>query len=595
MKYKSLDFAGFEFRLLTILEPRDDRDITIRCIITQGNLIDPPEYSALSYCWGDPAITERIFVNDEPVQVTVNLHEALDALRSRKFRLVWVDALCINQNDLLERGLQVTRMGLIYSKAKEVLAWLGRINAAPDATTLFTIGGKDRSTGIKAFFELPYWRRVWILQEISKGPNVKILFGPFTMSWDEMTKVLPAEKFDFIHDIKVFRERERSGNRIGLLQALISSRRSLATDPRDKIYALLDLTSDGTELVPTPNYTQPIEAVYSDLTKSLLRKRDNIPCLLLAKRGSDMSRISPSWAPDWKNLNGDLAPWIVETAKYLELLGYTHLPRQPIVVGPGLTISGYVHDIVDGLASCFYRPRYSLDASHRLVQATSRSNLPGKAQWHSAPASLRAQWIMEKVCTALNLQSFDGDYPYLLVMASKGLLLDEAEPEMNIWFAENEELLIQRRTLKEWVEEYEKTGAFKRKARKGFWQSEASWKSNQLHLGNCQATLLKMVKEAMRYGQRLAVLEREDGNILYLVCKEAQKGDHIAVLEDCRLPVVLRSYQDGYVLIGETGRKINPTDERLRRNEGIMRILHSGTGEPSDEMKEKRQKRLTLY
>jgi hypothetical protein len=87
-----------------------------------------------------------------------------------------------------------------------------------------------------------------------------------------MAKVWPAEKFDFIHDIKVFREREQSGNRISLLQALISSRRSLATDPRDKIYALLGLTSDGTKQVLTPNYTQPIEAVYSDLMKSLLRK-----------------------------------------------------------------------------------------------------------------------------------------------------------------------------------------------------------------------------------------------------------------------------------------------------------------------------------
>ena len=64
-------------------------------------------------------------VDGQTVQVTTNLEAALRVLRARRFDTLWIDAVCINQADLVERGLQVTRMGLIYSKAVEVVAWLG--------------------------------------------------------------------------------------------------------------------------------------------------------------------------------------------------------------------------------------------------------------------------------------------------------------------------------------------------------------------------------------------------------------------------------------------------------------------------------------
>ncbi|PMD14887.1 heterokaryon incompatibility, partial [Hyaloscypha hepaticicola] len=80
-----------------------------------------PDYVALSYCWGDPSITHPIIVNDLPVQVTTNLEAALRALRHQKVETVWIDALCINQLDLLEQGLQIMRMGLIYSNASYVI------------------------------------------------------------------------------------------------------------------------------------------------------------------------------------------------------------------------------------------------------------------------------------------------------------------------------------------------------------------------------------------------------------------------------------------------------------------------------------------
>jgi len=78
-----------------------------------GDTILIPEYVTLSYCWGDPLVAKPTCVNNVHIEVTTNLEAALRVLRDT------------NQTDLLERGLQVMRMGLVYSKARKVLAWVG--------------------------------------------------------------------------------------------------------------------------------------------------------------------------------------------------------------------------------------------------------------------------------------------------------------------------------------------------------------------------------------------------------------------------------------------------------------------------------------
>jgi hypothetical protein len=122
MDYRPLVFPTFEFRLLALLLPEESNPaVPIHCLISYENLIEPPDYRALSYCWGDQDVTEEIFVNERSVQVGTNLKSALKELRAQGLLVLWVDALCINQEDLLERGFQVVRMGLIYSRTVEVV------------------------------------------------------------------------------------------------------------------------------------------------------------------------------------------------------------------------------------------------------------------------------------------------------------------------------------------------------------------------------------------------------------------------------------------------------------------------------------------
>ncbi|TRX92178.1 hypothetical protein FHL15_007045 [Xylaria flabelliformis] len=146
LEYQPL--AKAQIRLLTI-EPGRVED-AIRCSLTTVSLDDKLKYEALSYVWGDPTITQDIFVNvfaktdrlskalrhfhlrDRPdhggvaVPVTRNLFTALRRFRRcDKRRTMWVDALCINQQDLNERSSQVLLMSRIYSQCRSCQAWLG--------------------------------------------------------------------------------------------------------------------------------------------------------------------------------------------------------------------------------------------------------------------------------------------------------------------------------------------------------------------------------------------------------------------------------------------------------------------------------------
>jgi len=166
--YRPLDFINFEFRLLTLLEiPGDSAEAEVCCKLEHAYLDDPPQYHALSYCRGDASVTVPIQVNGQTKQVTTNLEAALRELRNRKITTLWADALCINQEDSLERGLQVMRMGLIYSKAIEVFAWLGP-EAEDSAAAMKRLSDPahldstlpTEEIAIRRLFLRLYWRRI---------------------------------------------------------------------------------------------------------------------------------------------------------------------------------------------------------------------------------------------------------------------------------------------------------------------------------------------------------------------------------------------------------------------------------------------------
>lgn len=111
-----------EIRLVTILPGEAEDDV--KCVLEVVPSVRAVKYSALSYRWGDPDVTESIYLQGEPFEVTTNLVAALRHFRhSGTKELMWIDAICINQEDDEERSAQVSFMGEIYRRASVVNVW----------------------------------------------------------------------------------------------------------------------------------------------------------------------------------------------------------------------------------------------------------------------------------------------------------------------------------------------------------------------------------------------------------------------------------------------------------------------------------------
>jgi hypothetical protein len=144
--------------------------------------------------------------------VTPNLFTALRTLHEID-RPLWVDSLCINQKDDVERGSQVQRMGLIYTKADTVIMWLGEEENSSDMAMNFLnefrqVLAEDSQgraqisqmlgdaaydpawVALRHLFERPYWSRLWILQEVLLARNPVIACGACFTSWEFLQQLL---------------------------------------------------------------------------------------------------------------------------------------------------------------------------------------------------------------------------------------------------------------------------------------------------------------------------------------------------------------------------------------------------------------------
>ncbi|KAK8096730.1 Plasma membrane ATPase 1 [Apiospora kogelbergensis] len=125
-----------EIRLL-ILGP-GKADSPLECELTVHKRTHRFVYEALSYAWGDSTKSKQIVHNGSLLQVTESLHSALGHLRSpTESRRIWVDAVCIDQDDAAEKAHQISLMNTIYSEAERVLVWLGP--SAPESKPAFSL------------------------------------------------------------------------------------------------------------------------------------------------------------------------------------------------------------------------------------------------------------------------------------------------------------------------------------------------------------------------------------------------------------------------------------------------------------------------
>jgi hypothetical protein len=111
--------VGQRIKLLELLPASegDGGSSLIKCNLLSVPLSEAPPYVALSYTWGTQAATREVDINNTRVLIKENLWWFLHHMRGRnEQKLLWVDALCIDQSSILERNYQVNIMRQIYSK-----------------------------------------------------------------------------------------------------------------------------------------------------------------------------------------------------------------------------------------------------------------------------------------------------------------------------------------------------------------------------------------------------------------------------------------------------------------------------------------------
>lgn len=275
------------------------------------------DYVALSYVWGDPKPMRNIVINGHQVAVRSNLEAALRVLRDKEpiqmGYAIWIDALCINQVDVLERNEEVKRMRTIYKHARDVVVWIGEEeNGNAEAFKLIKTlsksceDGTDKVLGdalrkspdffgydswraLDQFMDRAYWHRLWIMQEMAMGSSqTPILCGNQTVTWGEVYHGIVTFASPYIDVMFTYIEKEcrdagvkysglnrnkiihlweeqnvQAGRKLLQLMPMLDlGRKSLATDPKDKVYGLLGLMPPEVADQIQPDYDLSLAEAY---------------------------------------------------------------------------------------------------------------------------------------------------------------------------------------------------------------------------------------------------------------------------------------------------------------------------------------------
>lgn len=155
--YDGLSLRSREIRVLNLLPGH--KGTPIQCDLFTANSVQEIEYEALSYVWGDESIRESITVNNKKLSVTKNLYDALHSIRhSDRAKLLWTDAICIDQQNVRERNVQVAMMGEIYLAAKTVNVYLGEANTYTEFLLRMLEEYEDpQATPDSKIFDTPNW------------------------------------------------------------------------------------------------------------------------------------------------------------------------------------------------------------------------------------------------------------------------------------------------------------------------------------------------------------------------------------------------------------------------------------------------------
>jgi hypothetical protein len=595
--YKPLDPSKHEIRLLRIL-PSSGKATTIHCELETTTLDAQPRYQALSYEWNPPGVVDssaKVLVNGQQVPLTANLRHALARLRRGPSCMYWVDALCINQSDKQERGHQVQFMREIYQQARRVVVWLGLDRGtmslgmglledlasneafwfSNEAGQKLVLGSllnpqfRPRWESVIQILRNSYWSRSWIIQElvVASDPDIRLLCDSESTSLQVVSQLYnymyiitksPSKLgYDLAYQFYSFgwtattvthhRQGLRRGRGppqydISLLENLRNYSNQKCQNPRDKVYALLGISTQSSRVEFPVSYNEPISKVFRNAAKFIIEDSQQLDILLECYLDSHRP-LKPSWAPDWEHYDMGLRT-IYHNAE--DWNASPHPVSEIIILKKKiLRVKGCLIGEINGIAESF-------ESCQSLLAASSRN-------WLKFALSI-LQPSSEPEKSSSSHQSVSSTSPNSI---------SKPHPPKHVWDAALEALynaLVRTARTKELAStiwSFSKFRTYFEQIRDGDDLSPES-RSPIAGLGELSnvASLLDLItwkrlcSIQCHSAQSMGPLDSEDESLCIhqsrtvgLCPDNANEGDVITVIRGCKYPLVLRRDEKGYMIV----------------------------------------------
>jgi hypothetical protein len=345
------DLQDFNQIRLLHLQPRSGSE-KIECTIELAKFSKKPEYEALSYMWGPANPLHSILIDGANFEVRENLWLALQHLRlESESRVLWIDAICINQLNIDERNHQVAQMAQIYQEATTVVVWLGapdsssaiafELLSSPSKWTAFIQPSNDlevlsrgnrQLSALHSLLSRGYWKRLWIIQEFLMAQKFVLQCGndlchQFRVSW--LFQLLKGKPEVSEQNPKVSEVQER----LIVLRAILGSTPVRLLLRRDMAKSVL-LTMSR----PGPVPLEPLYVLFEDYNKAQCEDpRDRILGLRSLAHDCCKEAVPVQYSLGWEGTLWNLLrhqishhPWV---------------PREDVDWSPPKSVVAKIHDI----------------------------------------------------------------------------------------------------------------------------------------------------------------------------------------------------------------------------------------------------------
>ncbi|OTA92764.1 hypothetical protein M434DRAFT_12109 [Hypoxylon sp. CO27-5] len=432
---------------------------------------DNVPYEALSYVWGDPTRSHTIQIQPNySLSITSNLYHALCNLRHTEAwkapRLLWIDGVCINQEDLDERARQVRMMATIYAKAHRVITYVGEdtcnFNSALDlAEKLICCAKKVKSAGstsslsefepgrgfrtngdgswdsLSDFLSRTWYTRKWILQESVVNHNSVIMCGRQCTAWEFFVRLARAlhrlgrcvadgqllKSASMEAMLSMVFMRSNFLGKVGpepvpFFIALNISRGFKATNPRHCVFAVASLVNDVEIDI---DYTKSPQQVFIEATVKMLKGDSDSHLFVLSLVGLHRKLGElPSWVPDWSVSLGDCNPVVsaMKTESPFNCGGNAEARPEVSVQDGSLTVpgirKGHIVNLTDPLRhnlmrNSWVRYRWAQEQFKRLsklgVYATGISYM--EAFWRTMISNLDVGNVKQSIAPNAYMHGFE--------------------------------------------------------------------------------------------------------------------------------------------------------------------------------------------